>query len=94
MDLLKKKKLQAFDSGYYSGKSHFEDDGIQQYLAFQPMYRYLKKIRDTDHISSWNSKGFLNESINPPTESNNSVAPSLSYSGSKTRAKFVESCLK
>ena len=43
-------KLQAFDSSYFRGKSHFEDDGIQNYLVFQPMYRYFKEIGNTDRI--------------------------------------------
>ena len=30
-------KLKAFDSSYFRGKSHFEDDGTQHYLVFQPM---------------------------------------------------------
>ena len=30
-------KLQEFDSSYFGGKSHFEDD-TQNYLVFQPMY--------------------------------------------------------
>ena len=29
------KKLEAFDSIFFRGKSHFEDDGTQNYLAFQ-----------------------------------------------------------
>ena len=32
-------KLQAFDSSYLQGKSHFEDVDTQNYLVFQPMYR-------------------------------------------------------
>ena len=32
-------KLQAFDSSYFRGKSHFQDDDIQNYLVLQPMYR-------------------------------------------------------
>ena len=35
-------KLKTFDSSYFIGKSHFEEDGVQNYLAFQPMYRYFK----------------------------------------------------
>ena len=35
-------KLKTFDSGYFIGKSHFEEDGTQQYLVFQLIYRYLK----------------------------------------------------
>ena len=31
-------KLQEFDSSYFGGKSHFEDDDTQNYLVFQPMY--------------------------------------------------------
>ena len=36
-------KLQVFDSSYFRGKSHFEDDGMQNYLLFQPSRRYFKK---------------------------------------------------
>ena len=31
------KKLKTFDSSYFIGKSHFEEDGTQNYLAFQPL---------------------------------------------------------
>ena len=37
-------KLQAFDSSYFCDKSHFEHNGTQNYLVFQPMYRCFKKI--------------------------------------------------
>ena len=30
------KKLNTFDSGYFIGKTHFEEDGTQNYLVFQP----------------------------------------------------------
>ena len=33
----KLKKLETFDSIYFRGKSHFEDDGTQNYLVFQPI---------------------------------------------------------
>ena len=58
------------------------------------MYRYYKKIGNTDHISAWKSKGLSDESIKSPATSDNSLAPSLNYIGFKTRAKFVGSCLK
>ena len=35
------KKLKTFDSSYFKGKGHFEEDGTQNYLVFQPMYRLL-----------------------------------------------------
>ena len=38
------KKRQTFDSIYFRGKSNFEEDGAQNYLIFQPMYRQFKKI--------------------------------------------------
>ena len=36
------KKLQTFDSSYFRGKSHFEKDGAQNYLIFQPIIRYFR----------------------------------------------------
>ena len=87
-------KLKTFDSSYFIGKSHFEEDGTQNYLVFQPMYRYFKMITNTDYISSWKSKGLSDESIKPPTTSDNSLTPALNYYGTKTRVKFIGSCLK
>ena len=51
-------------------------------------------ITNTDYVSSWKSKGFSAESIKPPTTSDNSLTPALSYYGTKTRVKFTGSCLK
>ena len=87
-------KLKTFDSSYFIGKSHFGEDGTQNYLVFQPMHRYFKMITNTDYISSWKSKGLSSESIKPPITSANSVTPALSYYGTKTRVKFTGSCLK
>ena len=47
-----------------------------------------------DPVLSWKSKGLSNESIKPPTTSNNSLNPKLNYYGTKTRVKFIRSCLK
>ena len=38
------KKLETFDSIYFRSKSHFEDDDTQNYLVFQPMHRYFRRI--------------------------------------------------
>ena len=35
-------KLKIFDWSYFIGKSHFEEDGTQNYLVFQPVVRYFK----------------------------------------------------
>ena len=34
------KKLKTFDLSYFKGKGHFEEGGTQNYIVFQPMYRY------------------------------------------------------
>ena len=38
------KKLETLDSIYFRGKSHFEDDGTQNYLVFQTVSRYFKTV--------------------------------------------------
>ena len=58
------------------------------------MYKYNKKIGNTESISSWESKGLSNEIIKLPTTSNNSLAPTLKYTRKKMYAKFNGSCLK
>ena len=70
------------------------EDGFQAYLIFQPVYKYFKFITNTNYISSWKSKGLSDESIKPPTTSDNSLNPALNYYGTKTRVKFTGSCLK
>ena len=77
------KNLKTSDSSYFRGKSHFEEDGTQNYLVFQPMYRYFKMITNTDYISSWKSKGLSAESIKPTTTSDNSFTPAVRYYGTK-----------
>ena len=80
---------------YFIGKSHFDEDGAQNYLIFQPLIRYFEFITNTSrYISSWKSKGLSTESIKPPTASDNSLAPALDYYGTKTRVNFTGSCLK
>ena len=49
---------------------------------------------NTDYILLWKSKGLSAETIKPPTTSDNSLTPALSYYGTKTRVKFTGSCLK
>ena len=57
------KKLKTFDLSYFKGKNYFEEDDTQNYLVFQPMYKYFKIISSIDNISVWKSKGLSNESI-------------------------------
>ena len=89
------KNLQTFDSIYFGGKSHFEDDGTQNYLVFQTVSRYFKTVSANDsNILSWKSKGLSDESIKPPSTSNNILNHLLNYFGTKTRVEFKGSCLK
>ena len=89
-------KLKTFDSSFFIDKSHFEEDGTQNYLVFQPIIRFFKvnTITNTDYVSSWKSKRLSAETIKPPTTSDNSLTPELNYYGTKTRVKFTSSCLK
>ena len=51
----------------------------KNYLVFQPIKICFKVINNTDYISSWKSKGLSAEIIKPPTTSDNSLTPALSY---------------
>ena len=45
-------KLKTFNSSYFIGKSHFEENGTQNYLVFQPLNKCFKVISNTDYVSS------------------------------------------
>ena len=80
---------------FFGCKSHFEDDGVQNRLVFQPIHRYFKTVSASNsNILSWKSKGFSGKSIKPPTTLNKVLNPSLDYVGNKIRAKFTGNCLK
>ena len=87
-------KLKTFDSSYFIGKSHFDEDVTQSYLVFQTINNSFKVISNTDYVSSWKSKGLSSESIKRPTTSDNCLTPALIYYGTKIRVKFTGSCLK
>ena len=89
------KKLKTFDSSYFTGKSHFEEDATQNYLVFQWMHRYFKMIvGNGSYIYSWKSKGLSGEKINSIKTSNHGITPNLSYYGTRTRVELNRSCLK
>ena len=90
----KLKKPKTFDSSYFRGKSHFEEDDAQNYLVFQPINRYFKVIANTLYISSWKSKRLSDKTIKRHVTSDNSLTPLIDYLGNKIRIKFIGSCLK
>ena len=79
-----RKRLRSPDLGYFKGNNHFEEDGTQNYLIFQPLNKYLTLIGSTKYISSWKSKGLSNETIKPVATSDNIVTPLIDYYTSKT----------
>ena len=91
------KKLKTFDLSYFRGKSHFENNGTQNYLVFFPIKWYFRTVTanySNTNISSWTSKGLSDESMNPLTTSNKFLNPSLDYAGTKVRVKFNGDGLK
>ena len=90
-------KLKTFYSIDFRGKSHFEEDGTQNYLVVQPMYRYFKVITGVgngNYIYYWKSKGLSDEKINSIKTSDCGITPYLScYNINKIRVGFDESCL-
>ena len=91
------KKLQKCDAAYFRRKSYFEEDGTQNYLVFQPMYRYFKRIPGVgscNYIYFWKSKDLSDERLDSITAPNHKITPELSFYGTKTKVEFNGSCLK
>ena len=64
------KKLQKFDAAYFKGKSPFEEDGTQNYLVFQPIYKYFRRIIGVgsgNYLYFWKSLGLSDERLNSNT---------------------------
>ena len=38
------KKLEKIDAAYFRGTNYFDDDGTQNYLVFQPVYKYFDEV--------------------------------------------------
>ena len=89
------KQLKLFDWGYFRGKSHFVDnEDTKNYLVFQPIHIYFKVIANTKYIPEWKSKALSDESIQPPSTSDNSLSALINYIGNKISLKVNEGCLK
>ena len=88
------KKLKTFDSSYFIGKSHFEEDGTQNYLVFQSMYKYFNQIAGVgNYIYYWESKGLSDGRINSIKTSDYLITSYLDYYCAKTEVKSSGSCL-
>ena len=76
------KKLKRIDLSYFRDKSHFEEDGTQHYLVFQPMKKYFKVIvgdGNGSHIYYCKSKRLSHKRINSIKTSDYGITPYLSY---------------
>ena len=92
------RSLQTADLNYFKGKIYFKsDDGTQNYLVFQPLNKYFKRVVDLgsgNYIYYWKSKGLSSEKINSIITSNYGITPELNYLGDKIGENFNGSCLK
>ena len=68
----KLKKLEKFDAAYFRRKNYFEEDGTENYLVFQPVYKYFEKTGGK--VSSWKSKGLSEEKVISTTTSTDKSA--------------------
>ena len=70
------KKLQAFDLIYFRGKSYFEEDFTQNYLVFQPIHKYFKRVAGVgsgNYIYFWKCERLSHENITVPTTTDYSL---------------------
>ena len=91
------KNVQTFNSIYFRGNNHFEENSTHNYLVFQPKERHFKRVSgigSSNYIYFWKSKGLSDENITPPTTSDYKLNQQLSYLGTKARVEFKASCLK
>ena len=77
---------------YFIGKSHFDEDGAQNYLVFQPILKYF--TLNSNWITKWKSEGLSNESLEVVFTTSNTLAPSVNYYGYKVRLRFTGSVLQ
>ena len=72
------KKLQSSGSSPFCW-SKLSNDVAQLYLILQPLYYTLKRLGDTEKVPSWKSKGLLTRKCNTPTNTDNSLFPSIKW---------------
>ena len=79
----------------FRGKSYFEDGGTKSYSEFERVYRYFKTVTNTNTVTAWKSKRLLDESIKPPSTSDNNLNLGINNTDNvKIQAKFDGSCFR
>ena len=77
----------------FNGANYFVEDGPQNYLVIQPVFKYFQTFTGTDKILAWKSKGLSEGIFKTPVVSGNSFAPKLtSIYNERIGAKFKGSC--
>ena len=77
-------KLDKFDKAYFRSENYFED-GTQNYLVFQPLYKYFEKTGDK--VSSWKSKGLSGEKIIFTITSTDKFATKTIYDNARIKVR-------
>ena len=92
------KKLKTFDLSYFRGKSDFEENGMQYYLVFQPIHRYVKRIVNVGndkYVYYLKSKWLSDKTINSIKIPDYWISPYLIYYDfNKIKVKVDGDCLK
>ena len=91
------KKLETFNSIYFWVKSHFEEDGKQNYLVFQTMninFKRIVSVGSDSYICYSGYKGLCDEKIISINASSYKVTSQLSYYCTEIKMEFNGSCLK
>ena len=86
------KKLEKFDAAYFRGKNYFDGDGTQNYLVFQPLYKYFERVGNA--VSSWESKGLSSEKIPPASTSYSNRVPEIVYDNARIKLELTGVPLK
>ena len=81
--LATKVELKAEEDKIVKKKSHFDDEGMKNYLVFQPVLRYFKRLGNINNTSALKPKGLSDESIKSPVASNDSLALALYHINTK-----------
>ena len=68
-----------------------EENGVQNYLVFQTLSKYLKVANNESYVLEWKSKGISDESIKLPATNN--ILNLLLESGNKLKLIFNGSWL-
>ena len=91
-------QLKKLSLDNFLGRLLFDgEDGLQNYLVFQPIHKYFKTIAGVgngSYIYYWKSKGLSDERINSIKTPHDSITPNLNYYDTRTRVEFNESCFK